>query len=231
MRRIAPGRADEALEQLRGADGGDLAAAIHGARKDLKKLRAVVRLVRDPSWAGRLAKGGKPALPRRAGGRSRAARDAEVEAGDAGGTATPARASRLPHADCERWADRSWSAERDELAPRSAGDAAGEVAEAIAALEAGRDRDRRVDAERRLLDAAGAGPLEELPRWTSGDEEGSRDAVVRRTSTSGGNGPRICAISCGSSKRPGQRPLGATDRPDARADRPARQPPRPSGPA
>lgn len=49
MRRIAAGRAEKALERLRGATPGEegFEDAIHDARKDLKKLRAVVRLLRD----------------------------------------------------------------------------------------------------------------------------------------------------------------------------------------
>jgi CHAD domain-containing protein len=46
MRRIALGRIDHALDELRGG-AGDRATAVHEARKDLKKLRAVLRLVRD----------------------------------------------------------------------------------------------------------------------------------------------------------------------------------------
>ena len=47
LRRIALGRAEEALEKLGGAEDSRLAEAIHGARKDLKKLRAVLRLSRE----------------------------------------------------------------------------------------------------------------------------------------------------------------------------------------
>ena len=46
IRRIALGRADDALEQLRDGVERDFPAAIHEARKDLKKLRSVLRLVR-----------------------------------------------------------------------------------------------------------------------------------------------------------------------------------------
>jgi adenylate cyclase len=47
MRRIALGRAERAAERLREAEGADdLAPCVHGARKDLKKLRAVLRLLR-----------------------------------------------------------------------------------------------------------------------------------------------------------------------------------------
>jgi CYTH domain-containing protein/CHAD domain-containing protein len=47
MRRIALGRTERALERLDGVEDDELAAAIHGARKDLKKLRGLLRLVRD----------------------------------------------------------------------------------------------------------------------------------------------------------------------------------------
>ncbi len=45
LQRVAAGRAEKALERLREED--DRAKAVHGARKDLKKLRTVLRLVRD----------------------------------------------------------------------------------------------------------------------------------------------------------------------------------------
>jgi CHAD domain-containing protein len=49
VRRIARGRAEEAHEELSAALDGrrDLATAIHAARKETKKLRALLRLVRD----------------------------------------------------------------------------------------------------------------------------------------------------------------------------------------
>jgi CHAD domain-containing protein len=47
IRRVAQGRADDALGQLRDGAKGDLNPAVHEARKDLKKLRSVLRLVRD----------------------------------------------------------------------------------------------------------------------------------------------------------------------------------------
>lgn len=48
VRRGAAGRAASASERLRAGSGSDLADAIHGARKDLKKLRSLIRLVREP---------------------------------------------------------------------------------------------------------------------------------------------------------------------------------------
>ena len=48
IRRIADGRAAKALENLEGAEGEQLAKGVHEARKSLKKLRSVLRLVREP---------------------------------------------------------------------------------------------------------------------------------------------------------------------------------------
>jgi CHAD domain-containing protein len=45
--RIAGGRLDDALERLFDGVDGDFATAVHETRKDLKKTRAVLRLVRD----------------------------------------------------------------------------------------------------------------------------------------------------------------------------------------
>jgi len=45
LKRVATARAEKALERLRGG-GEDPADAVHGARKDMKKLRAVLRLAR-----------------------------------------------------------------------------------------------------------------------------------------------------------------------------------------
>lgn len=49
LTRVAAGRAESALERLRasGAGEAETADAVHGARKDMKKLRTVLRLLRD----------------------------------------------------------------------------------------------------------------------------------------------------------------------------------------
>lgn len=49
LTRIATGRAEKALERLRESNAGEAetADAVHGARKDMKKLRTVLRLLRD----------------------------------------------------------------------------------------------------------------------------------------------------------------------------------------
>src|ERR671931_531641 len=48
VRRIARGQIDLAVELLESADGGELDEAIHESRKAFKRLRALVRLARDP---------------------------------------------------------------------------------------------------------------------------------------------------------------------------------------
>jgi CHAD domain-containing protein len=73
IRRIARGRAADALEQLdRGED-----SAVHEARKDLKKLRSLLRLVRD-DLGGDFYRSENRRF-RDAGRRLSAARDAEVK--------------------------------------------------------------------------------------------------------------------------------------------------------
>jgi CHAD domain-containing protein len=49
LSRVAAGRAESALERLHASSVGEVetADAVHGARKDMKKLRAVLRLLRD----------------------------------------------------------------------------------------------------------------------------------------------------------------------------------------
>lgn len=49
LKRVATGRVEEAIARLRGIRSGevDQADAVHGARKDMKKLRTVLRLLRD----------------------------------------------------------------------------------------------------------------------------------------------------------------------------------------
>jgi CHAD domain-containing protein len=46
VRRVARGRIDHALDELRGESGSTREEAVHEARKDMKKLRAVLRLMR-----------------------------------------------------------------------------------------------------------------------------------------------------------------------------------------
>ena len=46
VRRVARGRLDHALEELRGGSDSTREEAVHEARKDMKKLRALLRLVR-----------------------------------------------------------------------------------------------------------------------------------------------------------------------------------------
>jgi CHAD domain-containing protein len=47
IRRVLKAQVDDAVEQLRGEAGNEPAEAIHEARKDMKKIRSALRLVRD----------------------------------------------------------------------------------------------------------------------------------------------------------------------------------------
>jgi CHAD domain-containing protein len=79
LRRIAIGRADKALEGLRRAKAGDdPASEVHAVRKDLKKLRSVLRLAREGLGEKRSTR--QDELYRDAGRELSGARDAEVMA-------------------------------------------------------------------------------------------------------------------------------------------------------
>ena len=134
IRRIALGRTEKALERLDGIEGDELAAAIHGARKDLKKLRGLLRLVRDEldrktfktenhryRDAGRLLSG---------------SRDAEVKLETL--AALSRRFDDLPADALEDW-EGMLETERDELAGALRDETAGRIAEAVDAIEAGRN--------------------------------------------------------------------------------------------
>jgi len=133
LRRVALGRTEKALERLRGAEGDELAGAIHGARKDLKKLRGLLRLIRKE-----LGKKGFKAENRRyrdAGRLLSGRRDAEVKLE----TLLDLRHRYdLPAGAAELWAGRL-EAERDELAAATRGDDRGRIERATEAIAAGRD--------------------------------------------------------------------------------------------
>ncbi|HET7120898.1 MAG TPA: CHAD domain-containing protein [Solirubrobacterales bacterium] len=101
LSRAAAGRAEKALERLRGIDAGeaDTAEAVHGARKDMKKLRTVLRLLR-----GRLPKRVYREQNRRFRDAARAlsaTRDAEVKLGTL--AALVEADGELPRATVESW--------------------------------------------------------------------------------------------------------------------------------
>jgi CHAD domain-containing protein len=159
LRRIASGRAEHALEQLRDADG-ERAAAVHEARKDLKKIRAVLRLSRE-TLGDELYRAGNSRF-REAGQRLSAARDAQVmldtlaelreRAED-----DPVLGGRLGGLRDRLESERKLAAEAEEAG----------AAEAMAEIEAGREE-------------IGAWPLE-------GDDWGLIEAGVERAYRRGRN--------------------------------------------
>ncbi len=76
LRRIACAQVDIALDALRGSDGGTPEQRVHEARKALKRLRALLRLLEDE--LGERAYASETAVVRDAGRRLASARDAEV---------------------------------------------------------------------------------------------------------------------------------------------------------
>jgi CHAD domain-containing protein len=138
LRRIALGRTEKAVERLEGVEGDDLAAAIHGARKDLKKLRGVLRMVRHELGEKRFKAENR--RYRDAGRLLSGSRDAEVK------LETLAhlhhQSSPLPDQAVERW-EGMLETERDELAAAARDDRDGQIAAAIAAIEKGQGKIRQ----------------------------------------------------------------------------------------
>jgi CHAD domain-containing protein len=137
-RRIARGRAQHAAERLRTAGPDDLADAVHGARKDLKKLRAVLRLLR--AELGEKAFKRENRRYRDAGRLLSASRDAEVKLQ----TLRELRhhlGAKLPAHQASAW-EGMLAADRDRIASSAGGEVAARVQEALDAIEEG---DREID--------------------------------------------------------------------------------------
>ena len=135
LRRIARGRAERASSRLDGAGGDEHAAAIHGARKDLKKLRSLLRLVRRELGEDVFAAESK--RYRDAGRLLAGSRDAEVRLQ----TLVALRVNRestLPAADTALW-ESQLEAERDEIVAAAEREA-GQIERARKKIAAGHDR-------------------------------------------------------------------------------------------
>ena len=134
IKRIAEGRAEKALEELRRAGESDPAGSVHAARKDLKKLRSALRLVRSAIGETRFRSENK--LYRDAGRRLSASRDAEVK------LETLAALGERFGEDLAGDTVAAWRAclseERDDLGDEDA--LAGQIESAVGEIQAGRDR-------------------------------------------------------------------------------------------
>ncbi len=130
-RRIARGRVEKALERLTESGGDD--AAVHGVRKDLKKLRAALRLVRDG-----LDEDFYRAQNRRyreAGRLLSDARDAQVKL-DTLAALDECYGSEVPERSAAAWR-RELENEREEVVEGSDGESRARLQEAKEALSAG----------------------------------------------------------------------------------------------
>jgi CHAD domain-containing protein len=176
LRRIASGRAEHALEQLRDEDG-DRATAVHEARKDLKKIRTVLRLSRE-ALGDELYRAENSRF-RDAGRRLSAARDAQVRLDTLAKLRERLEDESVVAGRLDRLRDRL-SSER-ELAAEA--EEAG-AAEAVAEIEAGHEEIGRWPLEgddwglielglerayrrgrNRFRDAAGEPSVENLHEW------------------------------------------------------------------
>jgi CHAD domain-containing protein len=136
MRRIALGRAEKALEELAEAGDGDLAASVHSARKDLKKLRAAARLIRDE--LGEKTFRAENRRYRDAGRLLSGSRDAEVKLETLAGL-EERFGDELPAAASRGWS-RALEADRDRLAKANGGETARQIEAARGQLAAARER-------------------------------------------------------------------------------------------
>jgi CHAD domain-containing protein len=136
IRRIATGRAEHALRELADArSGADLAAAIHSARKDMKKLRAVLRLVRKP--LGKDLFRAENHRYRDAARLLSQSRDAEVKL-ETLAALRERFGEELPADPARTWCV-ALEGERDEIAGTGSGEAAERIERAVAAIAAGRE--------------------------------------------------------------------------------------------
>jgi CHAD domain-containing protein len=132
--RIAAGRAEKALEELcRAYEGDHVAGSIHSARKDLKKLRSVLRVVRPVIGKERFRIENK--RYRDAGRRLSSSRDAEVKL-ETLAALGERFGGELPDGTVQAWT-RLLSEDRDELGDEDA--VAVQIESAIGEIEVGRD--------------------------------------------------------------------------------------------
>ena len=132
VRRAIVGRLEKAAERLREADDGDARAeAIHGARKDIKKARAALRLIRDE--LGEKAFKRENRALRDAGRLLSASRDAEVKLSTL--DALVAGEGDAPPAATALWRD-ALVADRDRIVGDGGRGGADAATAAIAAIEA-----------------------------------------------------------------------------------------------
>lgn len=150
LRRIVLGRADDALEELRGIDSGeaDATEAVHAVRKDMKKARSALRLLRKPLPRAERRRANRRL--RDAGRALSASRDADVKLETL--TDLAERFEGLPSAALEAWR---------RILQRDAEAAANTLAEEAAVAEAGDLIEAaRADAERWQLAEEGWPALE-----------------------------------------------------------------------
>lgn len=154
--RVAAGRAEKAVERLRESSAGEAetADAVHGARKDMKKLRTVLRLLHGEIGGKEYRR--QNARFRDAGRALSATRDAEAKLGTLESLAE--HEDDLPEEGVDAWRK---ILERDRDAAVNAARDRPAVAEAIELLEAG---------------------LEEIEGWElAGDSWDLVDPGLRRT--------------------------------------------------
>lgn len=136
LRRVARGRTEKAAARLRDASGEDRADAIHGARKDLKKIRAVLRLARAD--LGEKAFRAENRRYRDAGRQLSASRDAEVKLETLKGL-EKRFGGELPPASAPAWGE-ALEVDRDEIAGAAGEEMEANISRAVEQIRVGAAR-------------------------------------------------------------------------------------------
>jgi CHAD domain-containing protein len=133
IKRVIAARVDDAIAQLRGEAGTEAAEAVHEARKDIKKIRSALRLVRDAIGddVRRLENQHYRDCARRVSG----FRDAEILV-----ESLDELAERLAPTESERFDRLRRELDHEKRAAREDGSIERGMANAAAELEAGRSR-------------------------------------------------------------------------------------------
>lgn len=136
LRRIAAGRVAKIAERLDGVSDAELAAAVHGARKDIKKVRAVLRLSRRQLGKDLFA--AENQRYRDTGRLLSGSRDAEVKLQTL--SALEERFGKeLPSASAGGW-KRLLEEDRDAVAGAEDGEARARIGDVLAAISTAADR-------------------------------------------------------------------------------------------
>ena len=189
--RVARGRIDHALDELRGKTDSTPEEAVHEARKDMKKLRALLRLARGELGKDTFAR--ENACFRDAARELAGTRDSDVMLDTLASLDLPSGLGWELRKLIQAHLARDGTRDREAAAARRGRDP-----------EGGARAGGRLAARARLVRGRCQGSRADLPARAARLQGGARGAQLRRRSTSGASGSRTSGTStrsCASSGR------------------------------